>query len=106
MQRRKFLFDLVRAAAAVAIAPSALPIQSEPLKEPYVMLPNYDEVSLRRYKKSFKVSNEMLEDEKAFSALCNELGVPYQQPDMVEVGYDGDDFIRNVKTVVLTYYHV
>lgn len=102
MQRRKFLFDLVRAAAALTVAPAVLTQD-----EPAVVLADFQHDPVRRsYYKMFKVTSHLLAEgnQDLFDMFCEEYGIPDVKPDKVEVGCIDDDFIRDLYTVKLTYY--
>lgn len=91
MKRREFLRGLLIASITTAVAPVSIFNEVPP------------SCSVTKY--SFKVSAELLNDVFAFNDLLDRYKIPYGRPDRVEVGYDGDDFVRNQYTVILTYYN-
>lgn len=107
--RRKFLFNLVKTAIAVTAAPSLLdaiaqgkvtgPEELEILTAKPVLL------SPRKIVTHFKCSKELLEDYEAFLDVVNDAGIPDKRPSHIEVGLIGDDFIKDLFTVKLTYHY-
>lgn len=56
---------------------------------------------LKKY--AMKVTMELLHDAEGFEFALNEVIKERGKPDKIEIGYENDDFIKNLKTILLTY---
>lgn len=92
MKRGEFIRLSILAAVGVAIAPSIKLVEKLPaLKQKQVFV--------------FKVSNELLSDKETFNVILDEHLKRIRKHgnvSSINVGYDGDDFIKNIHTVRLT----
>jgi hypothetical protein len=101
MERRRFLFNLVKAAAAAYIVPS---LYSEAHGKPPFITVDVGWNPPRTVIKMFKVSKQLLQDEEMFNMLLDHEKIyEDKQPDHVEVGFTNDDFVKDLYTVKLTY---
>lgn len=50
-----------------------------------------------------KVSTELLYDVKGFEIALNQVVKERGKPDKIELGWESDDFAKNLKTLLLTY---
>jgi hypothetical protein len=90
MERRSFLKKLVVAAIAVIVAPNFVVPKTDRVKRVY----------------TFAVPGEMMKDENEFTRELNYLlrSKGLRDPDEIEMGYRGVDFVDNVMTVACIYY--
>lgn len=101
--RRNFLFNLFRAAAVIAVAPSL--VVDSTAKDPEILkiLTAEPIHFMPKYIRLINVSAELLEDVAAFNEAIKREDLPDKDPINIEVGYLDDDFEKNRFTVKLTY---
>lgn len=91
---------------ALALVGAALPLPKlKPSFQPNIIKVAYngdaDVLPLKKY--LMKVSMELLHDTKGFEIALNHITKEKGKPDKIEIGYEGDDFAKNLQTLLLTY---